>query len=431
MLKKRPDNTDNMMSNEESILSTVSFLNRNYPQACSFSLGRPNPDVYASLKTDSYRKTYEHFLRQQHNFTDEQINDHLYTYGPSQGIITQHIAKWLAKDENIHASEKAIFITNGCQEAYNLILLHELRDVSDAVLIIEPAYFGFSDVVSVLGKSALTVSVDDIASEEGGFDFSRLHDVIGKHASMGKNIRLIYINPDFNNPMGWRLSTPERNELLAVCRQHDIKIIEDSTYSGFSYDDEKSASIKSLDQHGQVWYVGSMSKIMCPSLRLGYLISSNADNETFNSLLHIKDHTSLSTSAFNQQIVAGFLIEQDYTLQHWLRPLRDKYRARRDAMLAVIDEELAGTGVTWQRPEGGFFLYLHFPVEITTADLIACASEYQVTFLPVSYFSQRANRKISGIRLAFSFYSPEEIRAGTRRFCHFVKQKLAAEALND
>lgn len=414
------------MKTQDTILSTVSYLNRTWPQACSLSLGRPNPDIYTALRPESYRKSYEDFLRHQENLSAEQISEHLYTYGPSQGIINGHLARWLEKDEAISVSEKDIFITNGCQEAYNLILLSELKTAEDAVLIIEPAYFGFSDVVAVLGKTAVRISVDDIADENGEMDFSRLHAVIKDYAEQGKRIRLIYINPDFNNPMTYRLSAAQRQALLNVCQRHAVEIIEDSTYSGFCYDGEKSGSIKSQDRNGLVWHVGSVSKIMCPSLRLGYLVLPRSDDELSDRLRHIKDHTSLSTSAFNQQIVAGFLLEQDYSLENWLHPLRDGYRARRDAMAAVLAEELVGMPVSWQQPTGGFFIWLRLPIEVGIADLMACASDYQVTFLPVSYFSQRAGGQVSGIRLAFSYYPPAVLREATKRFCSFLKEKLFA-----
>lgn len=412
------------MDSEKSILSTVGFLARKYPEACSFSLGRPNPDVYALLDFDRYRKLYKDSLKVRFNNNEQLINEHLCTYGSSQGGINDHISRWLAHDEKIQADESDIFITNGCQEAYNLILLHELRDKNDYVLIIEPTYFGFNDCISVLGKKSVTISVDDVSDSSGKFQFDKLSAFLAEFKAQGKNVRLLYINPDFNNPMTYRLSASEKRELLTVCEQSGVRIVEDSTYSSFYFSNERSYSIKSLDTEGRVYYVGSFSKVMCPSLRLGYLVMNQTDANARADILHIKDHTSLSTSALNQQIVAGFLIHYAYSLEQWVAPIREEYHQRRNAMMNVIRQELEGTPLIWHEPEGGFFVFIKVPFSLSADDLIHCVENYQVTFMPVSYFSITEQQKMNGIRLAFSYYEPEAIEKGTRQFCKFIKERF-------
>lgn len=411
------------MKCDDSILATVSFLSDNFAEAVSLSLGRPNPEVYAALDLNLYRETYESHLRERLRYDENQVLDHLYNYGPTQGIINYHIQLWLKKEEKINILPKSLFITNGCQEAYNLILHHELREENDCVLIIEPSYFGFSECVSVLGKTAVTVSVDDIISPSGSFDFNNLRSLLDEYVDELKKIKLIYINPDFNNPMTYQLTTSEKTELLDICNEYSINIIEDSTYASFHYDNEKNYSIKSQDRYGLVYYVGSFSKIMCPSVRLGYLVLNRQDDEIFARILHIKERTSLSTSALNQQIVGGFLIRYDYLLEEWFHPIRNEYRSRRDCMLQVIDSELKDSPVSWIEPKGGFFVYLKLPFAIASADLLLCAEKYQATFLPVSYFSRRDGKAMNGIRLAFSYHRQEMIEKGTRSVCHFLKEK--------
>ncbi|WP_182068740.1 MULTISPECIES: aminotransferase-like domain-containing protein [Gammaproteobacteria] len=412
------------MKIQESVLSVVSALIRQYPDAYSFSLGRPNPEIYAKLDLEHYLSVYKNFLRKELKYDDEQILEHVYTYGPSQGVINTHVAKWLKNDEDICASEKDIIITNGCQEAYNLVLLHELRQPEEHVLIIEPSYFGFTDCVAVLGKPCVKVSVDDVSDSEGRFNFELLHIFIKESQQQGKKIKVIYINPDFNNPMTYQLSNDERSALLSVCRHWGIKIIEDSTYSSFYYNENKPKSIKTLDDEGVVYYIGSFSKTLCPSLRLGYLVISAHSHATFDNLLHIKDHTSLSSSALSQHVVAGFLIEHQYSLENWVRPIRDEYRVRRDAMLHVLEKELNTTPVSWITPAGGFFVYIRLPQHIDTTTLVACAETYQVTFLPVSYYVRGSKREIYGMRLAFSYYPPSAIAEGTKKICQFLKERL-------
>ncbi|WP_432372481.1 PLP-dependent aminotransferase family protein [Pantoea allii] len=413
------------MQTQESILSVVSALSRKYPEAYSFSLGRPNPEIYARLDLEHYLSVYKNFLRNELKYDDEKILEHIYTYGPSQGVINTHVAKWLKNDESISATEKDIIITNGCQEAYNLVLLHELRQHEEHVLIIEPSYFGFTDCVAVLDKPCIKVSVDDVRDSDGKFNFELLHGLIKEFQEQGKKIKIIYINPDFNNPMTYHLSNDEKASLLAVCHHWDIKIIEDSTYSCFYYNEIKPKSIKTLDDKGLVYYIGSFSKTLCPSLRLGYLVISSHSRTTFDNLLHIKDHTSLSSSALSQHVVAGFLIEHQYSLEKWVRPIRDEYRKRRDAMLHVLEQELNTTSVSWITPAGGFFVYIRLPQHIDITALITCAEIYQVTFLPVNYYVRGNKQRIYGMRLAFSYYSPSAIAEGTKRICQFLKDRLS------
>ena len=97
------------MNSEKSILSTVGFLARKYPQACSFSLGRPNPDVYALLDFDLYRNIYKKSLKVKFNNDVQQINEHLCTYGSSQGeLMNIFLIGWLMM--RISMSTKMIFL---------------------------------------------------------------------------------------------------------------------------------------------------------------------------------------------------------------------------------------------------------------------------------------------------------------------------------
>ncbi|NOU52634.1 PLP-dependent aminotransferase family protein [Pseudoalteromonas sp. JBTF-M23] len=407
-----------------SILSVINGLSSNYPDAISLALGRPNPDVYNRLELNRYRELFRARLMEQYSFDHEQVIEYLLSYGPSEGLIQHQLSQLLANDENIEASADSILVTNGCQEGFNLVLLHELTSENDCVLIIEPGYFSFSNLVDILGKRGVSVPLDTLQDADGGFDFSKLESYVQDLNDSGFNPKLIYINPSFNNPMSYCLSESARLDLLEVCARTGLKIIEDSTYASFSFSQTAPASIKSLDSQGLVYYVGSFSKTLCPGLRIGYLVLDDDKAGKDGELIHLKSHTTLNTSALTQELVGGFLIEHDHSLQPWLSDIKQEYRLRRDAMLAVLAEELSGSQAHWEIPEGGFFLMIHLPFEFDLEKLEECVKEYEVACMPVKYPSLAASGEKNGIRLAYSYYSPEQIAEGTRRLCKFLKKYL-------
>jgi (S)-3,5-dihydroxyphenylglycine transaminase len=308
------------------------------------------------------------------------------------------------------------------------ILLMALIDpAADALLVSDPTYIGIPGLARILG-----ISMIPVPTGERGLDPAAVLSGIEEARRMGRRPRALYDIPDFNNPLGTRMPLEARRALLDLAREHEILVWEDNPYGMFSYDGPPLPTLKALDEQGVVIYMGSFSKTLFPGLRLGFLV---ADQQVLlpsgkrvplaEELSKVKSLTTVNTSAVTQAIAGGLLIEAGGSLRPLMAEKIPFYRANRDRMLACLEEELGGVaGVRWNRPEGGFFLTLDLPFEMTDERLLACVQDYGVVVCPMRFFALAPGRERQ-VRLAFSYVTGEQIAEGIARFARFVRDSIS------
>ncbi|CAM2064170.1 PLP-dependent aminotransferase family protein [Sulfidibacter corallicola] len=418
----------------EPQLSVMNFLNEvkiHYPQAISFSAGRPAEDFFHVREVTA---KMDRFLEEECRRTgldEAAILGSIGQYGRTNGIIGPHLARHLAIDEHIRVDPEDIVVTSGCQEAMALVLIGLLRRRDDVLLTADPTYIGMTGLARLLG-----IEVVPVACGAHGIDLHDLARQVAKVRAAGKNPRAVYAIPDFNNPLGCDMPHDRREALLALADKLDFLIVEDNPYGMFGYDDVARATLKSLDRHGRVIYLGTFSKTLFPSLRLGFLVTDirvrdehGASRRLTEMLSPIKSLTTVNTSALLQAMVGGVLIDADYSLRRHVAPVRDHYRTNRDAMLDALEGAFpAGdplrASVTWNRPNGGFFLTMTLPFPFDDACLEACAAQAGVIVVPMSYFALTPGRA-NQIRLSFCANTPSEIDRGVARLAEFIRRRIA------
>jgi (S)-3,5-dihydroxyphenylglycine transaminase len=222
-----------------------------------------------------------------------------------------------------------------------------------------------------------------------------------------------------------------RRALLALAHEHGMLVWEDNPYGMFSYDGPPLPTLKALDEHGVVVYMGSFSKTLYPGLRLGYLVAdqpvalaSGRRVPLAAELSKIKSLTTVNTSPIVQAIAGGILLETGGSLRPVVEAKLPFYRANRDRMLAALEETLGSLeGVRWNRPEGGFFLTLTLPFDFTDDDLTVCARDYGVIVCPMRFFALTPGRERQ-VRLSFSYVTEEQIAEGIARLARFVRDRI-------
>ena len=232
-----------------------------------------------------------------------------------------------------------------------------------------------------------------------------------------------------NPPLGISIPLPLREKLLAVCRHHHLLILEDNPYGMFRYDGEALPTLKSLDTQGTTIYFGTFSKTLCPGLRLGYLVADQhiqGRGRLSDLLSQVKSFFSVNTGQINQAVVGGLLLETGCSLKPRVKPMLDVYRQNRNAMLKNLDREFSNLkqAVCWNVPAGGFFIHVQLPVVFGEAEVLACAKDYGVICVPMSYFAIGEDYT-KHIRLSFSYVDPEQIDEGVRRLGQFIHQLAA------
>lgn len=411
-------------------LSVMNFLNEvmlEYPEAISFAPGRPAErffDVEGSLAG------FGRFVDERAAATGaprREVADRLGQYGRTNGIIHDLVARQLALDEGIDVDPRAIMLTTGCQEAMAILLTGLFDPVRDALLVSDPTYIGITGLAAILG-----VPVVPVPSGPAGLEPAAVAAAVAATRRMGLVPRALYDVPDFNNPLGTSLPLAARHELLALARAEGLLVVEDNPYGMFAYDGPPAPTLKSLDRHGVVVYLGSFAKTLFPALRVGFLIADQtvarpdgSEALLADELSKVKSLTTVNTSSVTQAIVGGILLASGGSLGGLVAEKLPHYRANRDAMLASLEDSLGGVpGVSWNRPAGGFFLTVDLPFPFDEACLRAAARDHGVVVCPMSFFTlRRTPERDRQVRLAFSVVEPERIAAGVRRLAAFVRQR--------
>lgn len=414
----------------DPLLDVMNFLNevlRRYPRAISFAPGRPSErhfDVEGSL--DQARLWVEWRARTL-GVPPRAVWNDIGQYNKTKGIINDLIASQLAADEGIAADPESIIITTGCQEGMVILLLGLIDPATDALLVSDPGYIGIPGLSRIMGLKLIPVPTG-----EQGLEPEAVRRGIAEAKRLGYRPRALYDVPDFNNPLGTRMPVAVRRAMLELAHEEGMLIWEDNPYGMFSFDGPQLPTLKALDEHGVVIYMGSFSKTFFPGLRLGYLVADQgavlASGERVPlaaELSKVKSLTTVNTSTVIQAIVGGSLLAAGGSLRAQVAQKLPFYRANRDRMLASLKETLGDVpGVSWNRPEGGFFLTLSLPFELTDEGLVTCANEYGVVVCPMRFFSLLPGRERQ-VRLSFSYVSEEQIAEGISRLASFVRDQVA------
>jgi DNA-binding transcriptional MocR family regulator len=330
-----------------------------------------------------------------------------FAYGPTIGHypLRKHLADWLCH-RDIRSQAQSIMILSGSQQGLDL-LAKVFLEPGDYIVMEEPSFLGAIGVFKAAGARILTVPLD-----QEGLRTDLLEQILSRHRP-----KFIYTLPTFQNPSGTKMSLSRRQTLLKLAYQYHVPIVEDDPYSELYYDGKPSPSLKSLDEHGYVIYLGTFSKILFPGLRLGWCV---APSLVLEQLTLAKQHVDLHTSTTAQWVMTEFCNQG--LLDEHLQIVRNQYRRQRDAMVTALTE-FAPQDLTWTVPEGGYYLWCGLPPGIKGAALLTKAAEKKVTFVPGNAFYVNSGGK-DRIRLCFSHHSETTIREGIYRLCEAISEIL-------
>lgn len=422
----------NLALRDEKI-QVMNFLNEianDYPQAISFAPGRPLEeffDVESALTLVGDFVAYD----QQRKAGGRGGYSSLGQYGRTNGLIGELIAKLLHNDERISVSPEDVVVTVGCQEAMCLCLMVLCANPGDVALIADPAYIGISGAARVLG-----IEIASVACNDDGLDLAALERQLAHIRNAGKRARLLYLSPDFANPTGVTTGQAQRQRLLEFTRDNGIFVLEDHAYSYFHFDEARHPPLKSLPGSEHVIYLGSFSKSIFPGLRLGFIAADQrvgsegvAQSSLTAEISKAKSLLTVNTSPICQAIAGSLLINQECSLRTYVEPRRKALQRNRDAMIECLEEYFPSDeswceGIRWNRPEGGFFLTLTLPFEVSDDDLVVSARQYGVLWTPMSYFY--IDRSVSNqIRLSFSYVTADQVRAGISALAQMIKCRVS------
>lgn len=334
-------------------------------------------------------------------------------YGGGQGTLElrTQICAVMAAEGILDADPDNVVITAGSQSAQD-VAAKVFCDPGDVILLEDPTYVGALNTFE-----AYEVDVRPVAGDENGIIPSQLRSTITSLQAEGKRIKLLYTIPNFNNPSGVMLAPERRQEIVDICREANILVMEDNPYGLLKFDGVLPEPLRAANPE-DVLYLGSFSKIFAPGLRIGWaLVPAHLKQRYYLA----SEAVTLCPPTFNQLLVSDYL--RNYDWQGQISTYRALYAERCAALLAALDEYMPA-GVTWTRPEGGFFVWLTLPEGIDSYPLLYTGIDAGVVFVPGAAFSA-AEGPSNKLRLAFSAVPPEELREGVKRLAPVLAEAVA------
>jgi DNA-binding transcriptional MocR family regulator len=322
------------------------------------------------------------------------------SYGSTLGYAP--LREWLAERHGVEPGR--VLVTNGSLQAFHFVL--DALAGEGRVVVERPTYDRPLRILASAGIELVEVPVDD-----EGLDVDELEQLLD-----GPPAAFLYTIPTFQNPTGSTLGEARRRRLAEVARARGLPVLEDDPYGLVRFEGEPLPSVFELEGGIEVMYSSSFSKTIAPGLRVGYAIVPAPFAAELEELVA---STYITPALLAQATVYEFL------RRGLFEPNLDRVcgllRARRDAMLEALDRELSGVA-RWNRPEGGYFLWLELPDGVDARELLRRAAPAGVTFVAGADFGGTA----SSARLAYSFVSPAEIGEGIRRLAAVLAAAPAA-----
>ena len=328
-------------------------------------------------------------------------------YGSGQGVprLREQILEVMAL-EGISASMDNVVVTTGSQQALDLVTKLFI-DPGDIILAEAPSYVGAIGVFRSYQAHMVHVLTD-----ENGLVPEALLETIVRLKAEKRTIKFLYTIPNFQNPAGVTLSAERRPEILAICKEHNILILEDNPYGLLSFDEPVPPALRSLDEDGVI-YLGSFSKTLAPGFRVGWALAPHAIRE---KLVLAAEAAILCPSSFSQLVISEYLTQADWRGQ--IKEFRGVYRERRDAMLEALDEHLPE--LSWNIPNGGFYIWVDLPEQLDSKAMLPRAVTELVAYTPgTAFFADGGGRH--NLRLSFCYPTPENIRIGIRRLATVIQ----------
>jgi GntR family transcriptional regulator/MocR family aminotransferase len=343
------------------------------------ALDRSTLEAWARLEAKQWRRASRELLE----------------YGDPGGHppLREAIAHHVRAARAVRCDPNQVLILGGAQQALYLCA-QTLLDPGDLAWIEDPGYPGARAALTSAGARLVPVPVDG----EG---------LVLTAEAKGRP-KLIYVTPSHQCPLGVTMSLPRRLELLRRAAGAGAWILEDDYDSEFRYAGRPQPSLQSLDRDGRVLYIGSFSKSLFPSLRIGFLVAPAALVDT---LRRVRSAIDRHSPIVDQAVLAEFISEGHY--ERHLRRMRGLYSQRQDTLMEAARRELSN--LLEVVPTGaGIYTIGWLPPEVDDRIAAQSAAAHGVEVMPLSTFCIRRPSQ-GALVLGYGAYDREEIRLGVQR----------------
>ena len=352
----------------------------------NFSTGRTNP---ATFPIEAVQKAAHAAIAREY----EEITEYPGKLGHPG--LRAAMAKRESEREGVPVDPELMSLMNGSMQAVTLVA-EALTQPGDTVICEELTYVGTINAYETLGINIVGLPVDD-----DGMQVEHLEAKIVELGEANKP-KFIYALTTYQNPTGMNMSTPRRKQLVEIAEKYDIPVVEANCYGNVHYDGEKPPALFALSDFDKIIYICSLSKILAPGVRLGYLTAQQA---MFDKILARRLDAGGNT--FAAAVVAELYKDDVWELTEALNePLKVKKNLVVDGLEAEISDLCA-----WSNPSGGLFVWVRFPDDVDQEKLMQLTEERGFIYAPGSNFHIH-HAPVPYLRLAFGHVPDEDLRDG-------------------
>ena len=374
------------------------------PSITSFGGGYPDPALFP---VDELHAVYAELL------TADRRGTLQYTASVGLPALRRLVAERMRR-EGVDCDLDDVLILQGAQQGLDLAGKLMINP-GDVVVTENPTFLG-----ALIAFHPYEPRYAPVRTDGSGLDVDALEEVL----ATTPDARFVYVIPDFQNPRGVTLSLPRRHRLIELANRYDVAVLEDTPYRELRFEGEQVPTLKSLDTEGRVIHLGSFSKTLAPGLRMGWAV---ARPDLLEKLGLLKLAADTQSSTLNMHAVARFL--ERFDIDAHVARVRAAYRAKRDVMLAAMEEHFPD-GVTFTRPEGGLFTWVSFPEGFDSAAFMAerALPEARVAYVPGGTFFP-ATDVPNHARFCYSGVPEQQMVDGIRRLGALLTHELGGRPL--
>ena len=358
------------------------------PTVISLAAGNPAPEAFP---VDEVSKISAQLLEK------DPILALQYSITEGYTPLRDKLKEMLSSKNEFNSEIDELIITSGAQQANELsckVLLNE----GDTLICEAPSFIG--SLNSFKSYRANLVGVD---LEEDGINIEKLEETI----KTSKNVKLLYLIPNFQNPTGLTMSLEKRKKVLELAKKYNFVILEDNPYGELRFNGEDIPSIKSMDTDGHVIYTGSFSKVLAPGLRVGYV---SAPKEIISKIVVCKQVADVHSNIWAQAVCHKFITEYDFDAH--IKSLKEIYRKKCAIMLDSVEKNFSSK-ISYTKPDGGLFIWCTLP---NGSDMMGfckkAVEEYKIAVVPGSAFMVSEEDETYSFRMNFSTPTDEQIVKG-------------------
>lgn len=367
------------------------------PEVVSLSAGNPAPDAFpakeiAEISADLLSRRPVDALQ----------------YGLTEGYapLRDYLKKYMKDKYGIGSENDRLIITSGAQQVMDLAA-KSLCNEGDVVICEAPSFIG-----SLNSFRSYNARLVGVPVEPDGINT----EILEEKLKTEKNVRFIYVIPNFQNPSGVTMSLEKRKKVYSLAKKYGVMILEDNPYGELRYFGENVPAIKSLDTDGIVMYAGSFSKVISPGMRVGWCV---APNPVIQKMVVCKQGQDVHTNMWSQIVIHEYVTKYDFEAH--LSYLRELYRKKARFMMDLLDEHLAPY-ITYDKIDGGLFIMCKLPDNINMLDFCKEAVKRKVCVVPGNAFLTDETEECHTFRVNFSTPTDQQLEKGVKILGELIKE---------